>query len=129
MKGSGDAAEEIVASLNHGDSALPIDMSKIPFVFDGEIIITGSSVSRIWNGLVSAGFVITDPLITSISPVMSDDYTLFRSNWEMDVFFRNKIPLYTYKITIEGIDGEILLLINRDNNRSYSLIGMKVDAK
>jgi len=129
MKQSQDAAEDVVQSLNQGESELPIKMSTVPFIFDGEIIIANSSISRIWNGLVDARFIIKNPVVTSISPVISDDYALFRSSWEMEVFFEKRIPQYTYKVTIEGIDGEVLLLMNREDTRKYRVIGLKADAK
>ena len=129
MNKSQDAAEDVVGSLNRGESELPMKMSRVPFIFDGEIIIANSSVSRMWNGLVGAGFIISNPVVTSISPVISDDYALFRSSWEMEVFFENRIPQYTYKVRIEGVDGEVLLLMNRDKNRTYRILGLKADAK
>ncbi|MBI9099927.1 MAG: hypothetical protein JEY91_15710 [Spirochaetaceae bacterium] len=129
MNKSQDTAEEIILSMNRGEVDFPIEKSAVPFVFHGEIIITSSSVSRIWNGLVRAGFTITNPVVTSISPVVSDDFSLFRSSWEMESFFKNTIPPNTYKVTIEGIDGEVLMLINRDNRQDYFLLGLKADAK
>jgi hypothetical protein len=129
MSKSQDAAEDVVRSLNSGESELPMEMSTVPFIFDGEIVIANSSVSRIWNGLVGAGFTVTNPVVTSISPVISDDYALFRSSWEMEVFFENRIPKYTYKVTIEGVSGEVLLLMNRDEDRNYRVVGLKADAK
>ena len=129
MNESKSAAEEVVDSLNRGDSSLPIHMSRVPFVFDGEIIIAETSVSKVWNGLVKAGFIVTNPVITSISPVVSTDYALFRSSWEMEMFFKRNIPEFSYKVTIEGIDGEVLMLISREKTRNYALIGLRADAK
>ena len=129
MNGSERAAEDVVQSLNSGDSRLPEEMSVVPFVFDGEIIISNSSVSRIWNGLIDAGFVVTNPVVTAISPVVLEDYSLFRNSWEMEIFFKNKMPQYVYKVTIEGVDGEVLLLMNREKSRTYKVMGLKADAK
>lgn len=129
MSGSKGTAEDIVQSLNKGDSELPEEISTVPFIFDGEIIVSQSSVSRIWNGLINAGFTVTDPEVTSISPVVSDDFALFRSSWEMEVFFKNRIPKYTYKVSIEGVDGEVLMLVNREKSRTYNLMGLKAAAK
>ncbi len=129
MRGGKNAAEEVVKSLNMSDSSKPVQMSTVPFLFDSEIIVAETAVSKIWNGLVDAGFVITDPVITSISPVISEDYTLFRSSWEMEVFFKKNIPELCYKVKIEGVNGEVLMLISRENRKEYSLIGIKVDSK
>ncbi len=129
MNKSSDAAVDVVDALNEGDSEFPSENSSIPFVFDGEIIVANASVSRIWGGLVQAGFTVKNPIVTSISPVVTEDFALFRSSWEMEVFFKRNIPRYTYKVTIEGIDGEVLLLVNRDEDKNYRLLGLKADAK
>lgn len=129
MNKSSDAAVDVVDALNGGDSEFPSENSSIPFVFDGEIIVANASVSRIWGGLVQAGFTVKNPIVTSISPVVTEDFALFRSSWEMEVFFKRNIPRYTYKVTIEGIDGEVLLLVNRDEDKNYRLLGLKADAK
>lgn len=129
MNQSENTAEDVVQSLNRGESDFPLSKSTVPFIFDGEIVISGSSVSRIWNGLTKTGFVLTNPVVTSISPVVSEDYALFRSSWEMEVFFEKKIPPYTYKVTIEGLDGEVLLLMSRESRRNYHVIGLKADGK
>lgn len=129
MNKSSDAAVDVVESLNRGDSAFALEKSTVPFVFDGEIVVANASVSRIWSGLVQAGFTVTNPLVTSISPVLTEDYALFRSSWEMEVFFKRNIPRYTYKVTIEGIDGEVLLLVNRNKEKNYIVLGLKADAK
>ncbi len=129
MKGSGRSAELVVDALNRGETQLPESLSVVPFVFDGEIIVSRTSVSRIWNGFVDVGFTVTNPVITSISPIILEDYNLFRNSWEMETFFKNKIPKYAYKISVDGISGELLLLFYRQKNSDYSLFGMKADAK
>ncbi len=129
MGRSRDTAEEVVASLNKGDTSFPVQISTVPFIFDGEIVVAETSVSRIWTGLVNTGFTVTNPIVTSISPVDLTDFVLFRNSWEMEIFFKRNIPEFCYKITIEGIDGELLLLVNRNKTRNYSLMGLKVDAK
>jgi len=129
MKQSSVTADTVIEAINRGESTYPEQISSVPFIFDGEIVITQSAISRIWTGLVHVGFTLENPVITSISPVISTDYSLFRSSWEMEVFFKNKIPENTYKVTIEGIEGEVLLLLNRVKSKEYSLIGLKADAK
>ena len=47
----------------------------------------------------------------------------------MEMFFKRNIPEFSYKVTIEGIDGEILMLISRVKTRNYALIGLRADAK
>lgn len=129
MKKSGRAAESIAESIDMGNSTLPAEWSTVPFVFDGEILVSQSTVSGMWNGIVDAGFTLTNPVITSISPVEAGDYPLFRNSWEMEVLFKNKIPKYSYKVTIEGVKGEMLLLMYRNEEKEYSVMGLKAEAK
>lgn len=129
MKKSERAAENIAESIDKGNSELPAQWSRVPFVFDGEILVTRSTVQGMWSGLVDAGFMLKDPVITSISAVGPEDFSLFRSSWEMEVLFKNKIPRYTYKVTVEGVKGEMLLLIFRNDDKEYSVMGLKAEAK
>lgn len=129
MQGSKSTAMDVVDSLNNKDSSQPEEISTVPFLFDGEIIVSRSSVSRIWNGLIEAGFTLVDPTVTSVSPVISEDYVLFRSSWEMEVFFNNRIPKNTYKIAVDGVNGEVLMLVNREKYKTYNIMGLKAAAK
>jgi hypothetical protein len=129
MNGSKRTAVKVIDSLNSGDTALVKEISTVPFIFDGEIIVSGSSVSKIWTGLANAGFTVTNPEIISISPVVSEDFALFRSSWEMEVFFKNKIPQYTYKIKMEGVESEVLMLINKGKSSTFNVMGLKADVK
>lgn len=128
MKKSVKTAEAVTASLNKGDGQLPASWSTVPFVFDGEILVTTSLVSGLWDGIAGSGFTLKNPEITSVSPVTPEDYSLFRNSWEMQVLFRNKIPRFTYKVTVKGVKGEILLLIYRNEDRGYSIMGLKAEA-
>ena len=92
MKKSGELAEQVADSIEIGQYQFPTDKSSVPFVFDGEILVTSSIVENLWKGLVTNGFTLKDPVITSIEPVTPADSTLFRDSWEMDVFFNNIIP-------------------------------------
>lgn len=129
MGRSKSAALEAVQSLNRAEPLFISAMSSVPFIFDGEILITNSSVSKVWKGISDAGFTVTDPVVTSLSHVAPEDYVLFRNSWELETFFKNKIPRYAYKITIEGLHGEVLMIVYRDKSRSYSLMGLKAEAK
>ncbi len=129
MKKSQETAEEIVESLNRGDSLTPLEFCVLPFVFDGEIVLAETSISRIWTGLTEAGFVLENPVVTSISPILESDFALFRSSWEMEMFFKKYFPEFSYKVTIEGINGEVTMLISRISKHDYSLIGIKADSK
>ncbi|RQW05957.1 MAG: hypothetical protein EH225_04220 [Calditrichaeota bacterium] len=125
MKKSGDLALQVTDSLNRENPFFASERSSVPFVFDGEIIVTASTVNSMWNGIVEGGFTIQNPVITSIDPIEEGDYQVFRNSWEMDVFFRNKMPRYAYRVSISGIEGNLILLIYRNQERGYSIIGLK----
>lgn len=129
MKKSGTAAVSVAEALDRGDGSFPLALSSVPFVFDGEILISHTTVSRLWTGIVDGGFTIENPIITSISPVRPEDFVLFRPSWEMEVLFKNRIPRYTYKVTIDGVKGEILLLLYRNEEGGFSIMGLKAEAK
>lgn len=129
MKKSGQLAEKVADSVDRGEFQLASKFSTVPFVFEGEILVTTSMVDELWKGLVSNGFTLKNPVITSVEPVNPLDKLLFRDSWEMEVFFNNKLPEYTYKISVEGLSGSMLLLIYRNENRGYSILGLKADMK
>ncbi|MBB6478732.1 hypothetical protein [Spirochaeta isovalerica] len=129
MKKSGDMAIRVAEAINEENPLFPSWHSTVPFVFDGEILVTSSTVNSLWTGIVDSGFTIKNPVITSIEPVENEDFSLFRNSWEMEVFFKNKMPDYSYRVSIEGVSGNIILIIYRDENRDYSILGLKAGAK
>lgn len=129
IKKSGQLAEKVADSVDRGEYELPSTFSTVPFIFEGEILVTTTMVDNLWEGLISNGFTLKNPVITSIEPVSPVDQLLFRNSWEMEVFFNNTIPEYTYKISVEGLSGSMLLLIYRNEDKGYSILGLKADMK
>lgn len=129
MRKSVRTAEAVAESIDQGDSGLPASWSAVPFVFDGEIIVSSSVVSDLWDGIVGAGFTLKNPVISSASPLSPEDYAVFRDSWEMKILFKNKLPRFSYKVTVEGVKGEMLLLVYRNGDRGYSIMGLKAEAR
>jgi len=125
MKKSGDLALQIAESLNEENPLFPSEHSSVPFVFDGEILVTTTTVSALWNGIVDGRFSIQNPVITSIEPLASEDFSIFRNSWEMEVFFKTRIPRYAYKVSIEGVEADMILLLFRNEEKTYSVMGLK----
>jgi len=129
MKKSGDLALQVAEALNGENPLFPAEHSSVPFVFDGEILLTATTVSTLWSGMVEGGFTIHNPVITSIEPLVPTDFSIFRKSWEMETFFKTRIPRYAYKVSIEGIGSDMILLLFRNEDKTYSLMGLKAGAQ
>lgn len=122
-------AEQVASSIVQGDFEHPFNSSTVPFIFDGEILISMSTVSNLWKGLEKSTFTLHSPVITSITPIDETDYLMFRDSWEMKVFFSEQIPQYAYKAQIEGIEKEMLLLLYRNDDKEIAIMGLMVGNK
>ena len=93
----------IVANqLNKGMHESLTEDSLYPFVFEQEILASGSQVKMLWEGLVKAGYYVENPSVAMNQPVSDKDSLLFAESWEIKSFFEKYVSKEDRLILIEG---------------------------
>jgi len=100
----------VINDINKSNTQALITCSKVPFLFDGEILLRKADVSILWNNLKEADFNIDDPLITAIEKVNQDTYKEFADTMEVKVFFNKYISTDCVLIRVKSTNGENLFI-------------------
>ncbi len=126
---SGDDALGVVESLNNGNSELLIESTSLPFVFDSEILESDTQIRTLWNGLVSAGYIIDNPVIVQQRPVTAADGNLFSESWEISTFFKRLLGEDDLFIQIDGSSRRIYMVLRPGEKGSTLIKAWKGETK
>ena len=124
-----DSGLIVANQLNKGMHESLTEDSVYPFVFEQEILASGSQVKMLWEGLVKAGYYVENPSVAMNQPVSDKDSLLFAESWEVKSYFEKYVSEEDRLILIEGDNTSFYLILRRNNKESYSIIGWKEVAK
>ena len=116
---------KIIDLINKGESERLIASSKIPFIYDGEIILLKKDIILIWKGLSEAGFSINAPRVHAISYVDENTYMFFTPSMDGKVFFKRHLPKKTIITTLATQEGRYYFLTGSKKNGVMTIFGMK----
>ncbi|MBN2444503.1 MAG: hypothetical protein JXJ04_24290 [Spirochaetales bacterium] len=115
----------IIELINKGESEKLIAASRIPFLYDGEIILLQKDMSLLWDSLCKAGFSIDDPEVTTISYIDDNTYALFTASMEGKAFFKRHLPDKTIVTALSAKEGNYYFLTGSRKNGLITIFGMK----
>ena len=124
-----DSGLIIANQLNKGMHESLTTDSDYPFVFEQEILASGSQVKSLWEGLVKAGYYVENPSVALNQPVTDKDFQLFAQSWEIKSYFEKYISNEDRLLLIEGDNTSFYLILRRNKKDSYRIIGWKEVSK
>ncbi|MCF7928548.1 MAG: hypothetical protein K9L68_06215 [Spirochaetales bacterium] len=118
--------KEVVELINEGRSERLIQLSKLPFLFDGEILLRERDVATLWNNLAESGFQMKDVQIGEPVPAGKDDYPPFADTMEVRTFFKKYITEDASIVKINASNGEFYLLLGDKLDDMPKIIGYRM---
>jgi len=112
------SSDKIIDLVNTKNSVLLSGITKLPFLFDGEIIVLEKDSSMIWQNISNAGFSFEEIIKAESFPVSSKDYLLFGNTMEVKTWFEKYLPKKAS-----------LAKINCKNGLYYMILGPKKKIK
>ncbi len=111
--------------LNERDVEHAMEVSRIPFVFDQEIIVLESDVETLWSNLEQAGFSFANHRVREIRPVHAGSYREFGDTMDMEVYFSKYLSEDGTIVHIDTDYGGFLVLVGDRRRGLPQLFGMK----
>ncbi|MDY7029531.1 MAG: hypothetical protein SVR04_14670 [Spirochaetota bacterium] len=119
------SVESLVYKLHTGDAETAADLTDVPFLLDGEILVTERDAGLMWENLKKVPDLLADAEVLSITPAVPADYTKFADSSDMRVFFERALPENPTLVEIETSFGRFLLLVSGKKLGIPVLAGMK----
>jgi len=120
-----DSVESLLYKLETGDAENAAGLTRVPFLLDGEILVTGKDARLLWSNLKDVPGLFASPQILSITPALPADYTKFADSSDMRVFFERALPANPALVEIQTSFGRFLLLVSGKKIGIPVLAGMK----
>lgn len=117
--------ESLVHTLRTSDVDGAVRLTRVPFLLDGEILMTGKDVELMWNNLKKVPDLFANAEIISIRPASAADYVDFAESSDIRVFFERALPEDPALVEIGTSTGSFLLLVSGKKIGTPLLAGMK----
>ncbi|MEM5947155.1 lipoprotein [Spirochaetia bacterium 38H-sp] len=115
----------VISLINKGDITALTAVSRLPFLFESEIISTPTDMQSLWQYLSSGGFKLKDYTIREIfyPERISDLWPGIKM--EIDSYQKNYLNQDTNCVIIDTAGGEFMLLIGRPVKGIPSILGIR----
>jgi hypothetical protein len=118
---------KIIDLVNQGDSETLKALSRVPFLFDGEIIILESDVKILWENVVNAGFKLPSAEVAAITEAAEQDSAVFGGSMETATYFSKYLPETARIADVRSGSMQVLLLLDGKKDGYPQIYGMKVN--
>jgi len=81
----------LIRELNTASEDRLVELSSLPFLLDGEIILREQDLRTLWHNLRSAGFTFAEADVRAVTPVDPSSYLKFGDNKEVQAFFKKYV--------------------------------------
>ncbi len=120
-----NSAEEIVELINDGEAKELYQMSRTPFLLDGEIIILDNDVRDLWKTITAHGARVKNLVLVEAYPVEDKTYRRFADTFEVESYFKNYVSDEGHVVIVETEEFRLFLLMDKNKKGDKKLIGMK----
>lgn len=117
--------EALLYRLHSEDVSRAVELTRLPFLLDGEILTTERDAELLWENLKAIPDFLESPEILSIREAYPSDYTEFRDSSELRVFFDRALPENPSLVEIETPVGRFLLLLTGKKLGLPEIAGLK----
>jgi hypothetical protein len=126
-KAAKQEALKITDLMNEGKTDNLIKISRMPFLFETEILSSDKLMRTLWNGLKDAGYRIKNPVVSEIIEAGPDTWKIFADTWEAQIYYKKYAPGNAFIIRVKGDDErEIVFLLNRDKQDDYKIAAWRI---
>lgn len=115
----------VVGLINNADVKSLVAASRLPFLFDSEIINSPSDIEYLWQSLAENGFKLTNYTIKEI--FVPDDLSSLWTGLDMEIdsYKKNYLNQDSNCVILDTDKGEFLLLIGRPVKGIPSILGIR----
>ena len=126
-KAARQEALKITSLMNDGKTGDLIKISRMPFLFETEILSSDKLMRTLWDGLKDAGYKIKNPAVSKIVEAGPETWKVFADTWEVQVYYKKYAPKTAYLVYVKGDgDREIVFLLNRDRRDDYKISAWRI---
>ena len=123
--GKEETVMEVVELVNFGDPEILTELSKPPFVLDGEILFAEGTVSGFWKGFRESGYLLKDARPVVIEEVTPGTCSKFSESREMEIFFGKYLVERAVCVDLETSDGVFYLLLGEKKGEYPEILGIR----
>ena len=120
-----NTAENVVKLINAGDAETLSEMTRTPFILDGEILLLEQDTSGFWRDIAAAGFRIANPSLIEVFPVDDSSFKQFGGSMEVETFFKKYVSEKGNVVIIETENTTIWFLFEMTKQKKTKLLGFK----
>lgn len=105
----------MIRDLNTANEDRLVELSSLPFLLDGEMVVREQDLRTLWHNLRTAGFTFAEADVVSVSPVDGSSYLRFADNKEVQVFFKKYVAKDAAVAEIKTKYGTFLIITGGRN--------------
>jgi len=105
----------LIKELNTASEDRLVELSSLPFLLDGEIIVREQDLRTLWHNLRSAGFTFAEADVKAVTPVDPSSYLKFGDNKEVQAFFKKYVAKDSAVAEIQTKYGTFLIITGGRN--------------
>lgn len=120
-----NAVSRVVALIDSHDVGALMEVSRVPFLFESEILLRPADVEDLWRGLADAGVVIGSFRIKEMFRVDERRPEWSGVDMEVAAFFSRYTDRDTTCVILETVYGEIAFLLGRPVRGVPQILGMR----
>lgn len=102
------------------------ELSQVPFLLDGEVVVLPEDVLEFWTAVASADWGLQGARIEAGSPVDDQSWRRFADTQEVRSFFKRYVDPRARLIELTGPAGEQVLVLAQEKLFSWRLLGFGV---
>jgi len=116
---------EVVELINFGEPDNLIEISQPPFILDGEILFSESTVSTFWKGFRESGFLLKNANPVVIEEVTTVTSSKFSESREMEIYFNKYLVEKALCVDLETSEGVVYLLLGEKMGDYPRILGFR----
>lgn len=122
-----DNVQKVIDLINEGEAEALMAQSRLPFLFDGEILMLERDVRNMWENLAGADFSMKNAEHEYIGPAGRYSYPPFADSMEVRTFFKKYLPEKSSIVRITADNGEFFLLLGPRDETAPTIIGYRMN--
>lgn len=119
--------QKAIDLIQAGDAETLVAQSRLPFLFDAEIIMLERDLETLWGNLSEASFEMENAEVEYIGPAGRYSYPPFADSMEVRTFFKKYVPRKSSLVRITAENGEFFLLLGPEKKDNPTFIGYRMN--
>lgn len=115
--------EVLLEELNTGDVERLMELSALPFLLDGEIIVLERDVRTMWTNLREVGFSFQAATVQDLGAVTADTYRQFADTMDVRVWFERHAAEDAGLARVGTSHGTFLIVTGDREGRTPKIFG------